>query len=142
MLPAIMAIIASLGLPSLRTKPRITLLTMNAKEKHIIVFKYVPARGKILLSAPNSLAISSEKNIPMKVRTKLVHTAIYNACVKTLLPCSFRPFPIKIENRVAAPMPSIKPTPFTRLYIGKTKFSAVSPMLPTPFAMKRVSTNT
>ena len=138
-LPASIAAMERPGFPSFLTKHTKMSLNIKAGEKSKIIRRYVFVISKTSLSAPNARVIFPERNMPVSIKIRERIRAVIITWKKHRFPCPVSFFPLKMEYFVAPPMPSIRPHPFIKLYMGMARFNAVKPFAPTPFEIKKVS---
>ena len=138
-LPVSIAVSASPGFPSLRTKHKRKSFVINAGANKRTTIRYVFVISKISPSAPRRDVIFPEKPSPIRTKIKAKIPTRYAVFVKILLPSCSIFCPRKIEYFVAPPIPSIIPQPCTKLYTGIAIFRAARPSEPSPLAIKKVS---
>ena len=90
-------------------------------------------------SAPSRAASCGAPSAPTSANAAAAAAAIPRVWVKTESARRWAPWLFRMENLVAPPMPSKSPVPWMTLYTGMARFSAARPVVPRPWATKKVS---
>ena len=95
--------------------------------------------SKMLRSAPSRATIRPDSSRPASRKHTANPTARPTAWLKITSDSLRSPWYFRMANRIPPPMPIIRPQPWTKLYMGMARLRAVSPLLPSALAMKKVS---